>query len=80
MSGASECIDGIRERMVKRFMKSYKLKNSPKCYGDIHTSKGNQLKWFEDGYWFKADQFGYEGIAEAVVTYFLQCCVSVCEI
>ena len=25
-----------------------------------HTSKGNQLKWKCDGYWYKADHMGYE--------------------
>ena len=28
-----------------------------------HTSKGNQLKWKCDGYWYKADHMGYEGLA-----------------
>ena len=28
------------------------------------SSKGNQLKWKKDGYWYKADYTGYEGLAE----------------
>lgn len=33
-----------------------------------HTSKGNQLKWKYDKYWYKADHMGYEGLAEAIVS------------
>ena len=52
---------------VKRY-----VMNAPALdYSKLHTSKGNQLKWKQDGYWYKADQFGYEGIAEYVVTHFL---------
>ena len=52
---------------VKRY-----IMNAPELdYSEVHTSKGNQLKWKQDGYWYKADQFGYEGIAEYVVTHFL---------
>lgn len=28
------------------------------------TSKGDQLKWFHEGEWLKANKFGYEGLAE----------------
>ena len=28
------------------------------------SSKGNQEKWLEEGYWYKLDQFGYEALAE----------------
>ena len=37
-----------------------------------HTSKGNQLKWHQDGWWYKADAFGYESLAETIVTRLLQ--------
>ena len=37
-----------------------------------HTSKGNQLKWYQDGWWYKADAFGYESLAEITVTRLLQ--------
>lgn len=40
--------------------------------GRGHSSKGNQLKWEEDGYWYKADAFGYEGLAEVVVSRLLK--------
>ena len=33
-----------------------------------HSSKGNQLKWEQDGWWYKADEFGYESLAEVVVS------------
>lgn len=33
-----------------------------------HSSKGNQMKWFQDGYWYKADQFGYESLSEVVTS------------
>ena len=33
-----------------------------------HSSKGNQLKWEQDGWWYKADAFGYESLAEVVVS------------
>lgn len=33
-----------------------------------HTSKGNQLKWKYDKYWYKADHMGYEGLAESIVS------------
>lgn len=37
-----------------------------------HSSKGNQMKWFQDGYWYKADQFGYESLAEVVTSRLIQ--------
>lgn len=36
--------------------------------GGEHSSKGNQLKWEQDGYWYKADAFGFESLAETVVS------------
>ena len=36
------------------------------------SSKGNQLKWFKDGVWYKADYTGYEGLAEYVVSELLK--------
>lgn len=32
------------------------------------SSKGNQLKWRQGDYWYKADYLGYEGLAEYVVS------------
>ncbi|MCD7715399.1 MAG: hypothetical protein LUI39_02960 [Lachnospiraceae bacterium] len=40
--------------------------------GDDHSSKGNQLKWFQDGWWYKADGFGFESLAETVVSALLK--------
>lgn len=39
--------------------------------GIEHSSKGNQLKWEQDGWWYKADEFGYESLAEVVVSHML---------
>ena len=34
----------------------------------MHSSKGNQLKWENNGIWYKADHTGYEGLAEYAVS------------
>ena len=34
----------------------------------IQSSKGNQLKWEQNGVWYKADYTGYEGLAEYIVS------------
>ncbi|MDD3338123.1 MAG: hypothetical protein PHS82_04625 [Lachnospiraceae bacterium] len=39
---------------------------------DRQSSKGNQLKWENQGCWYKADYTGYEGLAEYVVSHLLQ--------
>ncbi|MBQ7944216.1 MAG: hypothetical protein IJ326_09175 [Lachnospiraceae bacterium] len=39
---------------------------------DRQSSKGNQLKWFFDNRWYKADYTGYEGLTEYVVSKLLQ--------
>ena len=36
------------------------------------SSKGNQFKWTNNGYWYKADQNGYEGLSEYVVSKLLE--------
>lgn len=36
------------------------------------SSKGNQEKWLEDGYWYKIDQFGYEALAEVMTSKLLE--------
>lgn len=38
------------------------------------SSKGNQEKWYdrERGRWYKLDQFGYEALAETVISFFLE--------
>ena len=35
---------------------------------DRQSSKGNQLKFERDGFWYKADYLGYEGLAEYAVS------------
>ena len=52
-------------------MRTYEMKTPPLKFETKHTSKGNQLKWKQDGYWYKADQFGYEGVAETLISTFL---------
>lgn len=37
-----------------------------------NSSKGNQLKWFDQGIWYKADYLGYEGFSEYVVSQLLK--------
>ena len=39
---------------------------------DRQSSKGNQLKWKNDGIWYKADYTGYEGLAEYMISHLLQ--------
>ncbi len=36
------------------------------------SSKGNQLKWENDGVWYKADYTGYEGLAEYMISHLLK--------
>lgn len=36
------------------------------------SSKGNQLKWCCDKYWYKADYTGYEGLSEYVISHLLK--------
>lgn len=52
-------------------MKEIELHVAPTRISDTHTSKGNQLKWEQDGYWYKADAFGYESLAEVVCSHIL---------
>ena len=35
------------------------------------SSKGNQWKWNDGNYWYKADQLGYEALTETVVSHLL---------
>ena len=39
---------------------------------DRQSSKGNQLKWENEGIWYKADYTGYEGLAEYVISHLLK--------
>ena len=38
---------------------------------DRQSSKGNQLKWENDGIWYKADYTGYEGLSEYMISHLL---------
>ncbi|MCM1156586.1 MAG: hypothetical protein NC392_14630 [Roseburia sp.] len=40
--------------------------------GAEHSSSGRQLKWRQDGYWYKADRMGFESLAESLVSHLLQ--------
>ncbi len=51
--------------MVELF--EQKLKTS-----EYQSSKGNQLKWFDEDIWYKADYLGYEGLTEYMVSHLLQ--------
>ena len=39
---------------------------------DRKSTKGNQLKFERDGMWYKADNMGYEGLSECVVSSLIQ--------
>lgn len=38
----------------------------------VSSSKGNQLKWCDNGQWYKADYLGYESLAECIVSRLLE--------
>lgn len=40
--------------------------------GAEHSSMGSQMKWQQDGYWYKADSHGFESLAETVAAHLLQ--------
>lgn len=39
---------------------------------DRQSSKGNQLKWENEGIWYKADYTGYEGLSEYIISHLLK--------
>lgn len=39
---------------------------------DRQSSQGNQLKWENEGMWYKADYAGYEGLAEYMISHLLE--------
>ncbi|MBP3568491.1 MAG: hypothetical protein J6K04_04925 [Lachnospiraceae bacterium] len=39
---------------------------------DRQSSKGNQLKWENNGIWYKADYTGYEGLVEYMISHLLK--------
>ncbi len=48
------------------------LENRRRVEAAGHSSKGNQLKWYQNGKWYKADHMGYEALAEVLVSALLQ--------
>ncbi|MCF0127191.1 MAG: hypothetical protein HUJ70_01420 [Pseudobutyrivibrio sp.] len=44
------------------------LKEESIFFNNRPSSKGNQLKWNNEGFWYKADYSGYEGLAEYMVS------------
>ena len=52
-------------------MLTIEVKQDSLKFTAAHSSKGNQLKWEQDGWWYKADEFGYESLAEAVTSHLL---------
>ncbi len=49
-------------------IETIEIRTEPVETGGTHTSKGNQLKWQQEGWWYKADAFGYESLAETTVS------------
>ncbi|KAF0224259.1 MAG: hypothetical protein FD179_1536 [Erysipelotrichaceae bacterium] len=45
-----------------------KLRNEDIKDNTIKSSKGNQMKWFLNNVWYKADYVGYEGFSEYLVS------------
>lgn len=53
-------------------VKEYKL--SPQALVMVQgSSRGTQPKYYEDGYWYKLNNLGYEGYAEYLVSKILEC-------
>ncbi len=48
------------------------LQNIPQVPSAGHTSKGDQPKWQTDGKWYKADNIGYEALAEVLISALLK--------
>lgn len=53
-------------------MQTVIMKEELTSSGAGYTSKGNQMKWYQDEVWYKADGFGYESLAESVVSRILR--------
>ena len=50
--------------MIELFEQNERMQNR-------QSSKGNQLKWENEGIWYKVDYNGYEGLAEYVISHLL---------
>ena len=55
---------GATDQMTVQFVTNDKVAET--------SSKGNQEKWQDGGRWYKLDQFGYEGLAETVISRLLE--------
>jgi len=55
---------GATDQMTVQFVTNDKVAET--------SSKGNQEKWQDGGRWYKLDQFGYEGLAETVISHLLE--------
>ena len=51
--------------MIELFSKDLRFENKP-------SSKGNQFKWENNGFWYKADYTGYEGLSEYMISHMLR--------
>ena len=55
---------GATDQMTVQFVTNDKVAET--------SSKGNQEKWQDGGCWYKLDQFGYEGLAETMISRLLE--------
>ena len=55
---------GAPDQMTVQFVTNDKVAET--------SSKGNQEKWKDGGRWYKLDQFGYEGLAETMISRLLE--------
>ena len=55
-----------------RIIDMVELFETDRYENDRHSSKGNQLKWRKNCIWYKADNLGYEGMSETVVSKLLK--------
>lgn len=53
-------------------MEKIQIIHDPIHIGEGHSSKGNQRKWLQDSFWYKADAFGYESLTEVLCSGLLQ--------
>ena len=49
-------------------MQEIRLKEEERAFSEGKTSKGNQWKWKQGDYWYKADYMGYESLSEVLVS------------
>ncbi|MCD7867020.1 MAG: hypothetical protein LUF78_06710 [Clostridiales bacterium] len=49
-----------------------KMTSSKQVFLNRNSSKGNQLKWYDGQFWYKADYLGYEALSEYCVSHLLK--------